>query len=251
MTEDRSLSVTECGLIVRKAFPSVERRKVHSNWYYYGVDFREIKVPNASNEDTHNLTVNKAEKKITQSIQDEGKLHHIPCLNICLESLTPIEKCSSIGEGTFGMCVAGTYQNIPVAIKVLKGKVTANIVHKEANFLLKIPSHPNIPILIGVQTLTRPYFLLTRLCLSNGKPKTYSSYLHSLNTQNVQLKECMHLLYEIASAIHHVHLQKIIHNDIKGNNIVIEDNKGIHHAMLVDFGKAKYIQDIKSKYKYI
>ena len=70
-----------------------------------------------------------------------------------MEALTPINECSLVGEGTFGMCVSGTYQNVPVAIKIFKGSQTAKSVHQTANFLLKIPSHPNIPMLIGVQTV--------------------------------------------------------------------------------------------------
>jgi hypothetical protein len=38
---DDSLSMQECGYIVRQAFPGLQRRRIHSVWYYYGLSFRD------------------------------------------------------------------------------------------------------------------------------------------------------------------------------------------------------------------
>lgn len=264
LTQDDSLSMTECGFILRKAFPKIERRKIHSSWYYFGVHYKKLIDINKETVDISKKEeangCNNSEKPIEhpdaaglhQLQHKEGKMHRIPSLNISLEAMTPINECSLIGEGSFGMCMAGTYQNLPVAIKVFKGIESPSSVHHEANIQLKIPSHPNIAMLIGVQTVKQPYLLISRLCLDHGKPQTYANHLHTFKDSEavnlVDLKGCLDLMLETANALSHIHMQGIIHNDLKCNNVVIESIGGIRHAILIDFGKAKTITGANSKY---
>jgi len=48
----------------------------------------------------------------------------------------------------------------------------------------------------------------------------------------------------VADALHFVHRCKILHNDIKGDNIIISDECG-YHPIIIDFGKARKIYDAK------
>ena len=88
--------------------------------------------------------------------------------------MSDIAHGSLIGEGTFGNCVAGTYKGIPVAFKVYKDVRVASLedVHAEAKILLKIPSHPGIPLLNGIHTTSFPFVLATKLCKTAGRPET-------------------------------------------------------------------------------
>ena len=85
------------------------------------------------------LLVSLTKKKRPQNL----KPFKIPSLNLCKEDFSDLHKGHTIGEGTFGKCIAGTYKGIPTAYKIFK---TSNYrdVHAEADVLLRIPSHPGI-----------------------------------------------------------------------------------------------------------
>jgi serine/threonine protein kinase len=51
----------------------------------------------------------------------------------------------------------------------------------------------------------------------------------------------------ITCGILHVHNQGILHNDIKSNNIVIEEKHGRVCPVLIDFGKATLMNESKGK----
>ena len=123
------------------------------------------------------------------------------------------------GEGTFGKCIRGSYKGIEVAVKVFKGKPSWKIVHKEANILLKIPSHLGIPMFIGLFTVDFPYLLVTKRHQYSGKSTTYSNMVkHYQKAQNNQL---LCLLCTLLDTIMHIHNSGILHNDIKGNNVLV------------------------------
>ena len=304
------LSQVECGLIIKRAFPGVQRKRSYCNWYYYGLQCMDQKVagttlpnysgnvhgkpsspkketfeqrcenaseaactdeyideqPDSSRNSFHadkNATNNvhvlrdtsKQQVDLRQNIiqsrkQTEQQAHFkpffIPFLNLCKEDMSDLTQGELIGEGTFGYCIAGSYKGVSAAFKVFKDLSDYKEVHTEANILLKIPSHPGIPMLIGVCTTSAPFVLATKLCKTAGKPKTYSGFLRSeqeYSKPNLQL--ALHLLLSVGEALSHIFSAGILHNDIKGNNVVLEDANGLKRAVLIDFGKACYIADAK------
>lgn len=143
----------------------------------------------------------------------------------------------------------GSYKGVSAAFKVFKDFCHYNEVHAEANILLKIPSHPGIPMLIGVYTTSTPFVLATKLCKIAGKPETYSNFLRSQQEDsrpNLQL--ALYLLLSVGEALSHIFSVGILHNDIKGNNVVLEDANGLKRGVLIDFGKACYVEDAKGNY---
>jgi predicted Ser/Thr protein kinase len=50
-----------------------------------------------------------------------------------MRALSPLHECALIGEGTFGKCLSGKYQNLPVAVKVFKGNQSVKSIHHEAS----------------------------------------------------------------------------------------------------------------------
>ena len=126
-----------------------------------------------------------------------------------------------------------------------------NEVHAEAKILLKIPSHPGIPMLIGVYTTSTPFVLATKLCKIAGKPETYSSFLRSQREYSrPNLRLALYLLLSVGEALSRIFSVGILHNDIKGNNVVLEDANGLKRGVLIDFGKACYVKDAKGNYVY-
>ena len=172
----------------------------------------------------------------------------IPSLNLCKEDFSDLHKGHTIGEGTFGKCIAGTYKGIPTAYKIFK---TSNYrdVHAEADVLLRIPSHPGIAMLIGVLTTEVPHILATKLCTSSGKPQTYSSLLDKQSRQQIQdLPLFLKFLHSVGAALKHMHSAGVLHNDLKGNNVVVEDMQGEKKCVLIDFGKASTFEQAKGLY---
>ena len=169
-----------------------------------------------------------------QQSQVNLKAFNIASLNLCEEDISDLSQGQLIGEGTFGKCISGTYKGIPAAFKLYKSHEWLEDVHSEAKILLKIPSHPGIPMLIGVHTTSTPFMLATKLCKSAGKPETYSSFLKKGSNLGLALQ----LLLSVGEAINHLFSVGILHNDIKGNNVVLEEVQGEKRGVLIDFGKA-------------
>ena len=87
----------------------------------------------------------------------------IPSLNLCKEDMSVLAQGQLIGEGILGQCIAETYEGVPAAFKIFKDLGCLEVVHSEAKILLKMPSHPGIPILIGIHSVSIPFVLATKL----------------------------------------------------------------------------------------
>lgn len=154
-----------------------------------------------------------------------------------------------LGEGTFAKCILGTYKGIQVAVKFFKGRPSWTTVHNEANMMLKIPSHPGIPMFIGLFTSHHPYLLVTKFHHDAGKSITYRDFLKKCKKQHNNT--LCHLLYTLLDAIIHLHQSGILHNDIKGNNVLVERSSEGKRCILIDFGKACTFQQSKGMLDYI
>ena len=311
------LSEVECGLIVKRAFPSAQRKRSNNTWYYYGLQCKDqLKAANTTLPDyTGNMYCKpSSSKKETpeeeyqnaseaacsddrilkeQAVSRSSDFHEdtnatkgvkmfvdiinqqvdlirapeimqsskqaeqqayckpfcIPSLNLCKEDMSDLEAGQLIGEGTFGYCIAGSYKGIPTAFKIFKDLSDYKEVHTEANFLLKIPSHPGIPLLIGVCTSSTPFVLATKLCETVGKPETFSSFLRGQQKfSKPNLPLALKLLLSIGEVLNHLFSVGILHNDIKGNNVVLEDANDLKRGVLIDFGKACYAAEAKGVY---
>ena len=274
---DGKLTKEECGKIVKQAFPGVCRRSCNSKWFYYGLQHITRKETNTTpssskKEPTEQPCENAIQSACNTNHQQDAsspKSGHssvlqteeqqpsvklrpfcIPSLNLCKEDMSDFAHGSLIGEGTFGQCVAGTYKGIPVAFKVYKDVRLASLedVHAEAKILLKIPSHPGIPLLIGIHTTSSPFVLATKLCKTAGRPETYSCFLKECEHSRQNLCLALQLLLSVAEALHHIFSVGVLHNDVKGNNIVLEDAQGVKRGVIIDFGKACFIENAKGLY---
>ena len=242
LEKDYSLPLQEIGHAVKEAFPSSERKRIHSSWYYCGIRQKQ-KKNQCDVEKKPNDVLN--DKAITCKVTAPYK---IPSMNICREALKFCEE-NMIGSGTFGTCFSGIYNGLPVAVKVFKAHQNYPSVHREVDLMTKIPSHPNVAMLLGVCTITYPLLLLTKLCTTSGRPKTYSEFLRQYEKNNTLTTDMiLPIIYEMSLPICHLHSNGILHNDIKGNNFVIEDNSHRNKPVLIDFGKATLIAKSEGMY---
>lgn len=147
-----------------------------------------------------------------------------------------------LGRGSFGKVVKVMHKatNKVYAMKVIHKNSFRSVrnvieVRRERAILDQI-DHPFIVKFYGVfQSEDKLYFLFD--FLSGGE-----LFHHTKNAPGHHFSEeaCRFYLAEIACALEHLRMHKIIHRDIKGDNFVL-DKDG--HVVLTDFGFAKVLDD--------
>lgn len=89
---------------------------------------------------------------------------------------------------------------------------------KQRSFLL-LGDHPHLPMIFGVVTKASPLCLVTQF---HGVQQE-SVTLHQAADNNAVTKaNCISIFKKICSVLDHVHSKGYLHNDIKGNNVVLE-----------------------------
>ena len=86
------------------------------------------------------------------------------------------------------------------------------------------------------------------MCKTAGRPETYSCFLKYNEHSRQNLRLAVQLLLSVAEALHHIFSVGVLHNDVKGNNIVLEDAQGVKRGVIIDFGKACFTENAKSAF---
>ena len=168
--------------------------------------------------------------------------------------------CEQLGEGRFAKCYLSKFSHFMVCTKVFKKMNNSAFIH-EFNILSKF-THPNLPYLFGVNT-DEPQSIITSFHGLNNKSITFQCAFSS-EVSNEANFDWVDLLKEIACGLEYLHNKhKIIHNDIKGDNIVLSStlvSTCTVKAVIIDFGKAcditkgkryKLSEDEKQQYKSV
>ncbi|RCH93541.1 hypothetical protein CU098_007725 [Rhizopus stolonifer] len=139
-----------------------------------------------------------------------------------------------LGQGTYGMAKLAYRKDDPFQNKlVIKDRQLGSIpmeIHI-LNTLQKYP-HLNCCKLITSMEDEDCYFVVMEL-LGDGMDLFDYIELDKKMTED----EIRHIFYQIASAVKHLHTHRIVHRDIKDENVIL-DQKGTIH--LIDFGCAAY-----------
>jgi tRNA A-37 threonylcarbamoyl transferase component Bud32/Ca2+-binding EF-hand superfamily protein len=148
-----------------------------------------------------------------------------------------------IGKGSFSKVYIGQYNNKPinVAIKVISKVNNKNydheLIHSELQVLM-FQNHCNILKYLDHFEDSKNFYLVTEYI--NGYDMNY--YL--LRNKKLDTEHIKSIIYQLATAIKHLHLNGIAHRDIKPSNVMIRHNKdnGVEsfHVYLIDFGLAKF-----------
>lgn len=155
-------------------------------------------------------------------------------------TLKDFEVLGVIGRGTFGKVFLAKFKKTQVlyAIKSLRKDVLVEAgqienVKLEKEILLACDH----PFLAGMEFVfqndTRLYFVIEFL-------KGGELYKHFLKKRRFQEEEAKFYSAQIAMAIGHLHKQKILHRDLKLENIMIN---GDGYVKVIDFGLAKILND--------
>ncbi|KDQ49363.1 hypothetical protein JAAARDRAFT_644376 [Jaapia argillacea MUCL 33604] len=160
-----------------------------------------------------------------------------------------------VASGAFADIFLGEYQNRQVAIKVLTAKTqNLDVVRFRKRlfdeiFVWKRVSEgppPNIARFIGASVTSaveglRPYHVESSFCMISEWMKN-GNVLGYLENHPAASRVC--ILRDVMAGLHHLHGIDVIHGDLKGTNILIDDRG---HALLTDFGLtnlAAYDSDI-------
>ena len=138
---------------------------------------------------------------------------------------------TEIGRGCFGVCFLAKYGARTVVVKQQQDCLASK---HEARMAARL-SHPNTVCFIGIVERKNRIDIVTNFYNVNGERLN----LGDIPVENTSIN-WTHLLSGLCSGIRHLHDKvKILHNDIKSNNIVLDGHSLAEaEAVLVDFGKA-------------
>ncbi|TFK66838.1 kinase-like protein [Pluteus cervinus] len=145
-----------------------------------------------------------------------------------------IEFGEKIGSGGFGQVFRGDWNSTPVALRVFRHD--AGGIPSKARITHEIETwsrlrHPHILQFLGANITNEPPFIVTPY-LNNGNARDYVLTQPNADRLNILHDACLGLTY--------LHSQNVIHGDVKGLNILIDD---AGRAVLSDFGLSRVKSD--------
>lgn len=145
-----------------------------------------------------------------------------------------------IGEGTAGtVYLARSHQSSSnVAIKLVPSSKVRDAVRREVAIHIQ-QSHPNILPLHAV-TLARTHHASPALALAMSHATMGDMFGEIAASGGLPPRTLRRRLRDVAAALGHLHQQKIVHLDVKLENVVISSTST---AQLIDFGCARCIGD--------
>ena len=153
------------------------------------------------------------------------------------------QKDKLLGKGVFGKCYFGYVGPQSACIKVLrKGHKFEVLLANEAS-LLSHCCHPNIPLLFGIMTTCAGYECLI---MSFHGIDGVSFSLHSLLTKKKEhflmtMANWKRVVVGVVQGLKYLHSHEkgaILHNDLKCDNVVVDNSTGEIKPCIIDFGKA-------------
>lgn len=158
-------------------------------------------------------------------------------------NLLVTRESARIGSGTFGNCYLALHRGeFEVAVKEIKqskhisAKEAKSEVIREARVLSTLGDHAGLPHLFGVCTSQPPYCLI----LQFHKIDCHSVTLHEAAATILKnnLLDSVSMFRSVCDALSYIHSQGFLHNDLKGNNVVLEKRNEGYHPIIIDFGKS-------------
>lgn len=168
-----------------------------------------------------------------------------------------ILKLPCIGEGTYGQVFLTTKRDsngVFATKKIEKSKVLGEKLRQyflnEIEILNKV-NHPNIMKLIEIKSTHNNLYLITEYCNGGTLTENLAKYQKNYKIPFPE-KIVIHFMRQIAEAINYLHSERIIHRDLKTDNILLhfeneEDKKQMNFLKakikIIDFGFARMLND--------
>jgi serine/threonine protein kinase len=171
-----------------------------------------------------------------------------------IEDLVLLKK---IGKGAFGEVFLttkrGTHKQFATK-KFQKSVVLQEKIKKYFNneiFILRNVNHPNIIKLYEIKQTLNNFYLVFELCNGGGLSNCLERYMKN-NGKPFTQEIVQHIMKQIVSGIQYLHNNKILHRDLKLDNILIsfdneEDKENLNllksKVKIIDFGFARYLEN--------
>ncbi|XP_045586986.2 probable serine/threonine-protein kinase DDB_G0278665 [Procambarus clarkii] len=131
-----------------------------------------------------------------------------------------------LGSGTYGVVVLVEWRGELAALKVSKSSLFSKSFSREANILTVLKGAGGAPLLLGVAV--NPFALLI----------TYKGSRTLQNLFNNPEYNLIDLGLQVGKKLQEVHEAGIVHNDIKGSNIIVRGPPHNPEISIIDFGMA-------------
>ncbi|KZS90817.1 hypothetical protein SISNIDRAFT_457444 [Sistotremastrum niveocremeum HHB9708] len=143
-----------------------------------------------------------------------------------------------VGIGTFSDVYKGTWKGATVAIKILS-PATPRDIYKHETQLWSALSHQNIlPFLGASSTCGDPPWFLVSPYMSHGSLPIFLKKERNAVQRSVS---SLVMMQEIANGMAYLHRKEILHGDLKGSNVLINDD---YHCVIADFGQSKMKSEV-------
>ena len=189
-------------------------------------------------------------KKVAKPMNTTAAVKEINPMHVTLKAM-------HLGAGSYGSCHLGSYRGMEVVIKQLKVKelrgetresaerrVREELIY-EARIINKLGDHSGLPLLYGICSKHSPF----RIILQFHGEKNCSAAFTIFSALNKALISSIvvwtDILRKVCEAVHHVHNVGFLHNDIKGNNVVLDNKNGTYNPVVIDFGKSLPMTGLK------
>ena len=155
-----------------------------------------------------------------------------------------------LGFGSHGTIVfKGFFENRPVAVKRMLLDFY-DVASHEINLLQESDDHSNVIRYFCSQEKNKFLYIALELCSSSLED------LVEKKKENLDVTvETSQILYQIANGVNHLHSLKIVHRDIKPQNILValsknnKNNKNPVRFLISDFGLCKKLDADQSSFK--
>ncbi|CCM04156.1 uncharacterized protein FIBRA_06318 [Fibroporia radiculosa] len=147
-----------------------------------------------------------------------------------------VERGEQIGYGHFSDVYKGAWKGEVVAIKVLARFAPRDLFVKEVKIWRNL-QHPLVLKLIGASSTSSdpPWFFVSPY-FAEGNLVTYLRRLPSLD-----LVDPPAMIHDIALGMDYLHRQQILHGDLKGTNVLINDQG---RCIIADFGMSRLKSEV-------
>ena len=110
-------------------------------------------------------------------------------------------------------------------------------------------SHPSLPHIFGVNLTQKPYFLVSYFYGINNQTCTlYNTKLYCPTIPFTKYSAGK-IMFELCQALQHLHMKRLLHRNIKSDNILLTTLHTGFHPMLIDFGKSIEVSEATTKRK--
>ena len=177
-------------------------------------------------------------------INSSNSVQEIPrCMYINREELLPDKHkraAYNFPNGNFNHLELKYFRGLPVAVRAYESTVI-----DEAKIILSLPSHPCLPVLIGVCCDMKPYLLITMFC--GNMRRVFMSLTGLLTCDDIDVAQWMGILLGLAEGLHLMHSHGIVHGSLKTENIIMRKEKArpsVFFPIFFNLEKVKPVDEI-------